>query len=92
MKGLIGKIETISKEVKADDGTKHNMPFLKISLYMEPSEFPDALSYNGSDIYLSTTNLSGTTTNDEIAMKLNVISDLCIASANLIMKANEPKN
>lgn len=54
-----GKIETVGRDVKDDQGQKHTMPFLKLSLYVDPMDFPDALSFNGATLYLSRTSEDG---------------------------------
>lgn len=52
MKVNLGKVETVTQEVINDEGEKLKMPFLKLSIYVSPEEFGDALSYNKADMFL----------------------------------------
>lgn len=66
MKGFIGKIETVSKTIRDEDGNKMDMPFNKISLYVTPEEFPDVIHYRDGILYFFTEN-------PEIPKKENIV-------------------
>lgn len=52
MKVSLKKVETVVQEVMDDEGNKVKMPFVKMSIYCDFSEFSDALSYTGADMFL----------------------------------------
>lgn len=48
----IGKIETITRDVKDEQGDKASIRFVKLSVYVMADAFPDVISYDGATMHL----------------------------------------
>ena len=53
MKALIRKIETVNMDVKNEEGEKHTLPFVKLSVYLPMEEAGNILHLRDHEIYLS---------------------------------------
>ena len=89
MKGILGKYEPVYYEVKEqiDETTtaKHKVRKIKLSIYVDPEDFPDVTAYDGAFLQLFRPEES--ITGDVDAIKVKELAYRALAEA---MKILEP--